>query len=91
VDDVGQLPGVVEAAAADRVGEYLAWVVAGEFDAAIVIDGGKVFISDMFTRARERLGISVQRVRPRTPTDKASFEATPRGDIPSPTTPVIRR
>jgi hypothetical protein len=58
--------------------------VAGEFDAAIVIDGGKVFISDMFTRARERLGISVQRVRPRTPTDKAIFEATPRATTPRP-------
>ena len=29
----------------------------------IVIDGGKVFVSGTFTRACERLGISVQRVR----------------------------
>jgi putative transposase len=36
----------------------------------IVIDGGKVFISDTFTRACDRLGVSVQRARPRTPTDK---------------------
>jgi putative transposase len=36
----------------------------------IVIDGGKVFISDTFTRACERLGVSIQRARPRTPTDK---------------------
>jgi hypothetical protein len=36
----------------------------------IVIDGGKVFVSDTFTRACERLGVSVQRARPRTPTDK---------------------
>ncbi len=42
----------------------------------IVIDGGRVFISDTFTRACERLGISVQRARPRTPTDKAIVEAT---------------
>ncbi|MGO4649336.1 integrase [Nocardia sp. 2YAB30] len=42
----------------------------------IVIDGGKVFISETFTRACERLGISVQRARPRTPTDKAVVEAT---------------
>ena len=42
----------------------------------IVIDGGKVFISDTFTRACERLGISVQRARPRTPTDKPVVEAT---------------
>lgn len=42
----------------------------------IVIDGGKVFISDTFTRACERLGVSVQRARPRTPTDKAIVEAT---------------
>ena len=36
----------------------------------IVIDGGHVFISETFTRACERLGISVQRARKRTPTDK---------------------
>lgn len=42
----------------------------------IVIDGGKVFISETFTRACERLGISVQKARPRTPTDKAIVEAT---------------
>ena len=37
---------------------------------AIVIDGGKVFVSDTFTRACDRLGVSIQRARPRTPTDK---------------------
>lgn len=42
----------------------------------IVIDGGRVFISDTFTRACERLGISVQKARPRTPTDKAIVETT---------------
>lgn len=42
----------------------------------IVIDGGKVFLSETFTRACERLGISIQRARPRTPTDKAIVEAT---------------
>jgi putative transposase len=42
----------------------------------IVIDGGKVFVSDTFTRACERLGISVQLARPRTPTDKPIVEAT---------------
>jgi putative transposase len=42
----------------------------------IVIDGGKVFVSDTFTRACVRLGVSVQRARPRTPTDKAIVEAT---------------
>ncbi|MFF3275861.1 Mu transposase C-terminal domain-containing protein [Streptomyces chrestomyceticus] len=42
----------------------------------VVIDGGKVFISDTFLRACERLGISVQRARPRTPTDKGVVEAT---------------
>lgn len=36
----------------------------------IVIDGGRVFISDTFIRACERLGISVQKARPGTPTDK---------------------
>jgi hypothetical protein len=36
----------------------------------VVIDGGRVFISDTFMRACTRLGISVQRARPRTPTDK---------------------
>nr|WP_202535125.1 hypothetical protein [Streptomyces sp. SID4923] len=35
----------------------------------VVIDGGRVFISDTFVRACERLDISVQRARPRTPTD----------------------
>ena len=42
----------------------------------IVIDGGKVFVSDTFTRACDRLGVSIQRARPRTPTDKAIVEAT---------------
>lgn len=42
----------------------------------ITIDGGKVFVSDTFTRACERLGISVQQARPHTPTDKAIVEAT---------------
>lgn len=42
----------------------------------IVIDGGKVFVSDTFTRACARLGVSIQRARPRTPTDKAIVEAT---------------
>jgi transposase InsO family protein len=43
---------------------------------AITIDGGKVFISETFTRACERLGVSVQRARPYTATDKAIVEAT---------------
>jgi transposase InsO family protein len=42
----------------------------------VVIDGGKVFISEVFTRSCERLGVSIQRSRPRTPTDKAIVEAT---------------
>lgn len=42
----------------------------------IVIDHGKVFVSDTFTRACERLGISVQPCRPGTPTDKAIVETT---------------
>lgn len=42
----------------------------------IVIDHGKVFVSDTFTRACERLGISVQPCRPGTPTDKAVVEST---------------
>jgi transposase InsO family protein len=42
----------------------------------IVIDGGKVFMSDAFIRACARLGVSVQDSRPRTPTDKAIVEAT---------------
>jgi putative transposase len=42
----------------------------------IVIDGGRVFISETFTRACARLGVTVQRSRPRTPTDKSVVEAT---------------
>jgi putative transposase len=42
----------------------------------IVIDGGKVFMSDTFIRACSRLGVSVQDSRPRTPTDKGIVEAT---------------
>jgi putative transposase len=42
----------------------------------VVIDGGKVFISEVFTRACDRLGISIQRARPHTPTDKPIVEAT---------------
>ena len=41
----------------------------------IVIDGGRVFVSETFTRACARLGVSVQRARPRTPTDKGVVEA----------------
>ncbi|MFC9501812.1 hypothetical protein [Streptomyces sp. NPDC056982] len=37
----------------------------------IVIDHGKVFVSDTFSSACSLLGISVQLARPRTPTDKA--------------------
>lgn len=46
----------------------------------IVIDGGKVFVSEVFTRACERLGISVQRARPHTPTDKPVGRGHVRGD-----------
>ena len=42
----------------------------------IVIDGGRVFVSDTFIRACARLGVSVQNCRPGTPTDKAIVEAT---------------
>jgi transposase InsO family protein len=42
----------------------------------IVIDGGKVFVSETFTRACARLGVSVQNCRPGTPTDKGIVEAT---------------
>jgi transposase InsO family protein len=42
----------------------------------IVVDGGKVFVSDTFTRACARLGVSVQNCRPGTPTDKGIVEAT---------------
>lgn len=42
----------------------------------VVVDRGKVFISETFLRACERLGISVQSAHPRTPTDKAAVERT---------------
>lgn len=42
----------------------------------VVIDHGKVFVSDTFTRACDRLGISIQPARKGTPTDKAVVEAT---------------
>lgn len=42
----------------------------------ITIDGGRVFVSETFTRACERLGISVQQARPHTPTNLAIVEAT---------------
>ncbi|WP_211346719.1 Mu transposase C-terminal domain-containing protein [Actinokineospora cianjurensis] len=42
----------------------------------VVIDHGKVFVSETFTRACERLGISIQPARKHTPTDKAVVEAT---------------
>ena len=42
----------------------------------IVVDHGKVFVSEAFTRACDRLGISVQPCRPGTPTDKAVVEST---------------
>jgi transposase InsO family protein len=42
----------------------------------IVIDHGRVFVSETFVRACDRLGISVQTCRPATPTDKGVVEAT---------------
>ncbi|MFE2754009.1 hypothetical protein ACFXGA_18625, partial [Actinosynnema sp. NPDC059335] len=42
----------------------------------VVIDHGKVFVSETFGRACERLGISVQPARKGTPTDKGVVEAT---------------
>lgn len=42
----------------------------------ITIDGGKVFVSETFTRACDRLGVSVQSARVRTGTDKAIVETT---------------
>ncbi|MFI6779295.1 Mu transposase C-terminal domain-containing protein [Nocardia sp. NPDC050412] len=42
----------------------------------VVIDHGKVFVSEVFERACERLGISIQPARKGTPTDKAVVEAT---------------
>ena len=42
----------------------------------VVIDRGRVFVSENFLRSCERLGISVQLARPRTPTDKSVVERT---------------
>jgi transposase InsO family protein len=42
----------------------------------VVVDRGKVYVSETFTRACRRLGISVQPTRPYTPTDKAIVERT---------------
>ncbi|MGQ0841330.1 Mu transposase C-terminal domain-containing protein [Actinokineospora sp.] len=42
----------------------------------VVIDHGKVFVSETFTRGCERLGISIQPARKGTPTDKGVVEAT---------------
>ncbi|MEV8328445.1 Mu transposase C-terminal domain-containing protein [Kitasatospora sp. NPDC056731] len=42
----------------------------------IVIDHGRVFVSDAFVRACRTLGISVQPAHPRTPTDKGVVERT---------------
>ena len=42
----------------------------------IVIDDGRVFVSDTFIRACARLGVSVQDCPPGTPTDKGIVEAT---------------
>jgi transposase InsO family protein len=40
----------------------------------VVVDRGSVYLSETFTRACARLGISVQPTRPYTPTDKAIIE-----------------
>jgi transposase InsO family protein len=42
----------------------------------VVVDRGSVYLSETFTRACARLGISVQPTRPYTPTDKAIIERT---------------
>jgi transposase InsO family protein len=40
----------------------------------VVVDRGSIYLSETFTRACARLGISVQPTRPYTPTDKAIIE-----------------
>ncbi|WP_433616893.1 Mu transposase C-terminal domain-containing protein [Dactylosporangium sp. CA-139114] len=42
----------------------------------VVTDRGRVFVSDTFVRACQRLGISVQPAHPGTPTDKGHVERT---------------
>ncbi|MGP3913884.1 hypothetical protein [Nonomuraea sp. 10N515B] len=42
----------------------------------VVVDHGRVFISEVFLRAASTLGISVQPAHQRTPTDKAIMERT---------------
>ena len=42
---------------------------------AVVIDNGKVFLSQAFTHGCKRLGISIRLARPYTPTDKAHIES----------------
>ncbi len=42
----------------------------------VVVDHGKVFLSETFLRAAQKLGISVQPARPHTPTDKGVIERT---------------
>lgn len=42
----------------------------------VVLDHGKVFVSETFARACGRLGISIQPARKGTPTDKSVVEAT---------------
>ena len=42
----------------------------------VVIDHGKVFVSEVFLRAAQTLGMSVQPARQQTPTDKQVVERT---------------
>lgn len=48
--------------------------LAGVAAETIVVDHGKIYLSDHMLSVCQRLGISVQPARPHTPTDKAAVE-----------------
>ena len=48
--------------------------LAGVAAETIVVDHGKIYLSDHMLSVCQRLGISVQPARPLTPTDKAAVE-----------------
>ncbi|WP_033037624.1 helix-turn-helix domain-containing protein [Streptomyces monomycini] len=58
---------------ADRV-EGPSFTGPGLLPDTIVVDHGKVYVSDHVTSACARLGVSIQPARPYTPTDKAACE-----------------
>ena len=68
------LPDVVVTAGSPQPSGPGAAALAGVAAETVVVDHGKIYLSEHLMAVCERLGISVQPARPLTPTDKAAIE-----------------